>query len=229
LFILSPANSGGERAQLLYRPQARFELAMKLRTPRGAHLGEVFAFLSGLYFRGKLAYALRFANPPRGVSGALVITTDRGLVPAEQFVTLDELKRMGQVPIDRNDPRYREPLERSVRELADRMGKSTEVVLLGSVASGKYVDILFAALGDRLKFPLEFVGRGDMSRGGLMLRCVEEGRELTYASVNGAVRHGKRPPKLEKRPGILLRAIATVHPAPPASDSPPSGTRKRRR
>jgi hypothetical protein len=38
-----------------------------------------------------------------------------------------------------------------------------------------------------------------MSRGGLMLRCVDEGRELTDVPVAGAVRHGQRPPKLEKR------------------------------
>jgi hypothetical protein len=27
-------------------------------------LGDVFAFISGLYFRGKLTYAMRFAAPP---------------------------------------------------------------------------------------------------------------------------------------------------------------------
>src|SRR2546421_11628159 len=100
VFVLSPANSGGERARLLYRPEARFELAMKLRTPKGARTGEVFAFLSGLYFRGKLSYARAFAQPPRGVEEALVITTDRGLVSAGQDVTVDELRRVGGVPID---------------------------------------------------------------------------------------------------------------------------------
>jgi len=33
-----------------------------------------------------------------------------------------------------------------------------------------YVGALAAAFGDRLRFPVEFVGRGDMSRGGLLLR-----------------------------------------------------------
>src|SRR4051812_39795657 len=107
VFILSPANSGGERARLLYRPGARFELAMKLRTPKGALIGEVFAFLSGLYFRGKLAYALRFAHPPRGVAPVLVITTDRGLVAVTEYVGSEELQRMGSVPIDQHDRRYR--------------------------------------------------------------------------------------------------------------------------
>jgi hypothetical protein len=32
-----------------------------------------------------------------------------------------------------------------------------------------------------------------------MLRCADEGRELSYVPVAGAVRHGKRPPKLEPR------------------------------
>jgi hypothetical protein len=211
VFILSPAHCGGERAKLLFRPEARFELAVKLRTPQGAMIGEVFSFLSGLYFRGKLAYALRFANPPPGVDGQLVITTNRGLVPAHTYVTLKELTKMGAVDIDADERRYRAPLTRSVRELSEAIGGGggagdCDVVLLGSVATGKYVDILAKHLGPRLMFPAEFVGRGDMSRGGLMLRCVDEGRELSYVPVAGAVRHGQRPPKLEKRRHPLPRA-----------------------
>src|SRR3954471_6432743 len=99
IFLLSPAHCGGERAKLLFRPEARFELAMKLRTPRGATIGEVFSFLSGLYFRGKMAYADRFAHSPvADVSGRLVITTNRGLLPADTLVTLKELAKMGTIP-----------------------------------------------------------------------------------------------------------------------------------
>jgi len=201
VFLLSPARCDGERAKLLFRPEARFELAVKLRTPQGARIGEVFSFLSGLYFRGKLAYAMRFAAPPPGVDvpGQLVITTNRGLLPADTYVTLDELRKMATVDIDADDRRYRAPLSRSVRELRAKVGGDCEVVLLGSVASGKYVDILLKVLGPQLRFPVDFVGRGDMSRGGLMLRCVDEGRELEYAAVSGAIRRGQRPPKLEKR------------------------------
>jgi hypothetical protein len=204
VFLLSPAHCGGERAKLLFRPEARFELAMKLRTPQGAMLGEVFSFLSGLYFRGKLAYALHFANPPpaRGaaINGQLVITTNRGLLPAQTYVTLKDLTKMGAVDIHADERRYRAPLTRSLRALHEACGDTDcDVVLLGSVATGKYVDILSKNLGPRLKFPAEFVGRGDMSRGGLMLRCVDESRELTYVEVAGAVRHGQRPPKLDKR------------------------------
>ena len=85
--------------------------------------------------------------------------------------------------------------------------KRCSFVLLGSVATGKYVDILKGILGQRLLFPSEFIGRGDMSRGGLMLRCAEEKRELEYVPIDGAVRHGKRPPKLMPKPGILIRAL----------------------
>jgi len=46
-------------------------------------------------------------------------------------------------------------------------------------------------------FPPAFVGRGDMSRGGLMLRCVDSGIELEYAPIAGATRNGRRPPRLE--------------------------------
>ena len=71
-------------------------------------------------------------------------------------------------------------------------------MLLGSIASGKYVEVLQPIFGDKLVFPPAFVGRGDMSRGGLMLRCVTAGLELEYVPVAGAVRHGQRPPKLRR-------------------------------
>jgi hypothetical protein len=198
LFLLSPARCDGERAKLLFRPEARFELAMKLRTPQGAALGEVFSFLSGLYFRGKLAYSRRFANPPAGIEGQLVITSNRGLVPADAEVTLADLRRMGTTAIDVEDRRYRTPLVRSLKQLRERAA-DCEIVLLGSVASGKYAEILIDVLGPRILFPGDFVGRGDMSRGGLMLRCVDAGSELTYLPIDGSARRGSRPPKLARR------------------------------
>ena len=195
VFLLSPAHCGGKRARYVLNDAATFELARKIRTLQGAMLADVFTFLSGLYFRGKVAYARAFANPPAGLDGSLVITTNRGLVPADTMISVDDLRDMGGVDIECDDPRYRAPLERDVRALAARPDVE-QVVLLGSVATGKYVDVLLDALGGRLHFPAEFVGRGDMSRGGLMLRCASEGKELTYVAVAGATRHGKRPPKL---------------------------------
>src|SRR5688500_7930814 len=202
VFLLSPANCGGERARILMRDEVTFDLAVRLRAGE-ATLGETFAFLSGLYFRGKLAYAEVFARPPKGAKGIYVITTSRGLVPPDTRVTLDELRAMACVPIDLADARYRGPLERDVAKLSKTIGGAGEVVLLGSIATGKYVDVLSAALGDRLRFPAEFVGRGDMSRGGLMLRHVTSGDELTYVPLGEKrSRMGKRPPKLTpiKRP-----------------------------
>jgi hypothetical protein len=170
-----------------------------LRSRAGATLGETFSFLSGLYFRGKLAYASAFARPPRGRrdEGVLVITTSRGLVPPGTRVTVGELREMACVPIDVDERRYRDPMERDAQRLSRAVGEAGEVVLLGSIATPKYVDVLRAFLGDRLRFPAEFVGRGDMSRGGLMLRHAASGQELTYIPIEGAVRKGKRPPKLE--------------------------------
>jgi hypothetical protein len=202
VFLLSPAHCGGKRAAMLLREQARFDLAIRLRSGQGAALGEVFSFLSGLYFRGKLAYARRFARPPEQCPGALVITTNRGLLPADTRITLDDLRQMGGIDIDPSDPRYRTPLSQSLSDLRCRAGGSFHAVLLGSVATGKYVDILLSELGDQLHFPLDFVGRGDMSRGGLMLRCVEESRELVYAPIEGATRNGQRPPRLQKRAAV---------------------------
>ena len=199
IFLLSPANAGGERARLLVRDGANFELAVTLRR-EGAALGEVFSFISGLYFRGKLAYARTFAAAPAGMPGSFVIAAGRGLVPPETRVTLDELRRIADVPVDEAEPRYREPLERDARILDEIAGPDCDVVLLGSIATAKYLEPLVNIFGERLLFPSEFVGRGDMGRGGLMLRCARAGTELTYVPAARATRHGPRAPKLPRIP-----------------------------
>ena len=190
--------------------RATFDLAVRLRTRSGAPLGEVFSFLSGLYFRGKLAYAMAFADPPDPDSplvgsGVFVITPTAGLRPPDTMVTLAALRAFAEVDIASGDAKYRKPLERTARALAADIGPDCDVVLLGSIASGKYVDVLHKIFGPRLLFPAEFVGRGDMSRGGLMLRCVAARQELTYVPVAGAVRHGPRPPKLD--PKTRVRSV----------------------
>jgi hypothetical protein len=200
IFILSPAHCGGERAQLLYNEQAQFPLARRVRSKGGAPLGEVFAFLSGLYFRGKLAYAQAFAAPPPGVPGVVVITTNEGLRAPTFPVSLARLRRYARGDIDLRVASYRRPLERDAKLLAAAAGPECEVVLLGSVATGKYVDLLLKIFGPALRFPADFAGRGDMSRGGLLLRCVDAGRELEYVRLDGgAPRHGPRPPRLAPR------------------------------
>lgn len=195
VFLLSPAHSGGRRAQFISNPRASFKLAHRLQQGGTAELGEIFSFLSGLYFRGKLTYANAFARPPRGVAGTQVITSNRGLVDARTPLNLRDLQALATVDIDLDDPRYGEPLERDVRAIA-AASRRCEFVLLGSVATGKYADILLAHLGKRLLFPRDFVGRGNMSRGGLLLRCVEEKRELPCGPLAGAVVRGRRPARL---------------------------------
>jgi hypothetical protein len=195
VFLLSPAHAGGKRAELLLRQQASFALATRLRGESGIALGEAFSFMSGLYFRGKLAYARRFAQPPAGVDAALVITSNRGLLPADTPVRPEDLRALGGVDIRTTDPRYRAPLLADLDRL--RAVPDLDPVLLGSVATGKYVDVLVEALGQRLRFPSAFVGRGDMSRGALLLRAARSGEELEYIPVQGAERRGPRPPRLE--------------------------------
>jgi hypothetical protein len=195
VFLLSPANLAAVRGQLLLDGSATFELVQRIRR-QGAPLGEVFSFISSLYFRGKLAYAQGFSNPPAGLAGTLILTSSRGLLPPETVVTLDDLREMSAVPIQPRDARYREPLCRDANALAGRLPAGSKVVLLGSIASRKYIDPLLDVFGAILLFPQEFVGRGDMSRGGLMLRCAEAHRELEYVPVDSAVRRGPRPAKL---------------------------------
>ena len=196
IFLLSPASTGGKRASLLLNERASFPLAARLRSSDGAPIGDTFSFLSGLYFRGKLAYATAFAQPPLGTEGTLVITSCRGLVPPATRITLDDLRAFAAVPIAADEPRYTTPLIGDAERLRDTIGTESHVVLLGSIASDKYVQVLGEIFGDRLLFPGEFVGRGDMSRGGLMLRSVRDDRELDYIAVAGATRRGSRPARL---------------------------------
>ena len=191
-FLLSPAWCGGKRAQLILSERASFPLARRFRQREGVSIGEVFTFLSGLYFRGKVAYVRRFGA---GKGSALVITPTRGLVDIDTPVTREDLLEFAAVDIATSDERFRVPFQRDITCLAAEPGN---VVLLGSVATGKYVDALVGLLGERLLFPGDFVGRGDMSRGGLMLRRARENVELEYIPVAGAVRHGPRPPKLSR-------------------------------
>jgi hypothetical protein len=196
VFLLSPAYAGGERGRLLFRPEANFDLAARLRR-EGVPLGEVFAFISGLYFRGKLTYAQAFATPPEGVPGSFVIVSGAGLAPPETVITLEQLHQIASIPIDARDARYREPLEKACRILDEIAGPECDFVLLGSVATLKYLEPMVAIFGERLLFPQGFIGRGDMSRGGLMLRCARAGTPLTYVSAGKLTHHG-RPPKLPK-------------------------------
>jgi len=204
IFLISPANASSMRGNVLLGDSGKSPLAQRLRA-QGAELGEIFTFISGLYFRGKLAYARTYADPPPRVPGVVVITASGGLVSPDRILTLAELRQIVSGQVDATDSRYRAPLERDARLLRDQMGPTCQVILLGSIATPKYVEPLLGVFGERLMFPVEFVGRGDMSRGGLMLRCVREQVQLTYVPVAGAVRHGLRPPKLPKlNPPVLV-------------------------
>lgn len=210
IFLLSPANAAGTRARMILREEAAFPLAVQLRE-QGLPLGEIFSFISGLYFRGKLAYARAHAAPPSGLPGIVVITASGGLVSPDRLFRLGDLREITNGDIAAGAPEYRVPLERDARLLYEHMGES-EVVLLGSVATPKYVEPLLEIFGERLMFPQEFVGRGDMSRGGLMLRYAAEMRELTYVPVAGAVRHGTRPPKLPKIAKVVSQTEESQNP-----------------
>jgi hypothetical protein len=188
VFLLSPANCAGKRARMLLTRSHTISLAAKLRDG-GATLGQAFSFMSGLYFRGKLTYAGVFGTP-------LVIAPGRGLLPADLPIGQADLEAMAAVPVDPGNPRFAEPLLRDARLLAQTLGEEGRVVLLGSIATAKYVEPLDRVFGERLLFPATFVGRGDMSRGGLLLRHARSGEPLEYVPVRGAVRHGVRPPKL---------------------------------
>lgn len=165
-------------------PHAKFEAARMYQSEEGVPIGLAFAFMSALYFRGKLAYALHFG----GVENTFVIAPGFGLVQTDWRITQERMKALQRTPVDITKRNYRKPLEREANVLAKRLGDDAQVVLLGSVASGKYVDVLWPIFGDRLVFPGIFAGLGDMSRGGLLLRATRADQELEYTSLS-APRH----------------------------------------
>jgi hypothetical protein len=195
VFLLSPAYCGGRRATILVKPGATSTLAVRLAAGT-LTLGEAFSFMSGLYFRGKMAYATAFGNNPDG-PGALVITPTRGLLEPERTIDRATVAEFAQVDIANAGSAFTDPLLKDARRLAASVPDEGRVVLLGSIATSKYLDVLLDVLGDRLCFPPAFIGRGDMSRGGLMLRSAASGDELDYIPAAAATtRRGPRPPKL---------------------------------
>src|SRR5213079_2396342 len=151
IFLLSPAYAGGERARMILREQAQFPLARRLRGKSGAPIADVFTFLSGLYFRGKIAYATAFARPVRGTPGVLVITPTRGLVDAATRIHLEDLREFAAVDIHEDDRRYRLPIERDARLLLNKLPVESDVILLGSIATGKYIEVLIETFRERLR------------------------------------------------------------------------------
>lgn len=216
VFLLSPAIATGRRALQLAAPRASFAAAGRLRSPEGLPIGEAFCFMSALYFRGKLAYARRFASswaehwagPPvlpgqPGCGGQesgvdlqlapdagsiLIIAPGFGLVTPEWPLTAERLRRLARTPVDPARRGYSAPLRRHARELASLLPAAARIVLLGSIATGKYLDLLLPILGERLLFPRAFAGTGDMRRGAMMLRAAASGEELEYAAAARAAR-----------------------------------------
>ena len=186
IFLLSPANTSGLRAKQLTSPRSNSDAARLYRSSEGVPISIAFAFMSALYFRGKISYALHFADPTP--DGVFIIAPGFGLVPYDWRITEERMKVMSKTDVDVRVRKYRKPLERDTAALANAIGADAEVVLLGSVASGKYVDILLPYLGHRLRFPAAFAGMGDMARGGLLLRAVRANRELEYTTLD-APRH----------------------------------------
>jgi hypothetical protein len=194
IFLVSPANLNGLRAKQLASPRARFDAAVRYRSPEGVPIADAFAFMSALYFRGKIAYARHFADPPDGV---LIITSGYGLVPPDWRLNEERMQRMMKIDVDVSARNYTKPLREHANQLASMLSADAQVILLGSVATGKYVDVLKPILGPWLRFPRVFAGLGDMARGGLMLRAVRADKELEYTTLD-APRHrtggsGKMP------------------------------------
>jgi hypothetical protein len=168
---------------MLMNPEASFALARELKEPEGAVLADVFSFVSGLYFRGKASYARTFARARGGLPAAYVLTAGGGICQLDERVTLTRMRRWQTVKVSEKNPHFTAPLMRHASELRDAHGGDARFVLLGSVASKKYVEPLLDVLGEQLLYPKDFAGLGDMSRGSLLLRAVREGRELVYVPL----------------------------------------------
>jgi hypothetical protein len=133
----------------------------------------VFNFVSGLYFRGLTTRRLR--KP----STTLASSPRRQAWAHGTAVRLDDLARYAAVSIGVGESAIA-CRSSGCRRLARGLSPGDEVVLLGSIATPKYLAILEPIFGDRLRVPRDFIGRGDMSRGTLLLRAVRAASELEY-------------------------------------------------
>lgn len=189
VFLLSPARLSGVRGRRLLDGAGPPELAAGLENGGRVPLGEVFASISSLYYRGKRQYARTFGRRSSGGTAVFSITSCLGVVPESRPVCLDDLRVLAGEEIDPDSPDYLDPLMATAESLDQELDGTGEIVLLGSVATGKYVEPLSAIFGRRLLFPRSFIGRGDMSRGSLLLRAAGAGEELRYVV---AVESGRR-------------------------------------
>ena len=211
IFLLSPATAHGPKASTLVEDPPRTPAARRLQTPGGMTLGALFTHLSGLYFTGKLAYARQFANPPStlAVRGVHVVTFTHGLLDPDTAVDLDMLRRFRAAGATEFDTVSRVALEASARSLAEVLGEvRCDVVLLGSVHSTKYTEILEPIFGERLRVPRDLVRRGHLQRGGLLLECVEARRELDYIALDDV-----RAMLADARPSARRRGLESSAPA----------------
>jgi hypothetical protein len=192
IFLISPANMSGVRGTRLLGKTSKTDMQARL-SGEGVELGEVFTYVSGLYFRGKLEYGRMFGSS-KGTPGVHVITPAAGLVSPDKKVTLEELRSICGAEVNANNPAYCEPLEGDIHRLR-QTSESSRFVLLGSIATPKYLEPLMRAIGDDLFYPLDFIGLGDMSRGSLLLRSVRAEVELEYVSARGNMKRGNPSPK----------------------------------
>src|SRR5699024_2581699 len=113
---------------------------------------------------------------PGAESEVRIITTNSGLLAPDERVGPRDLADFACVDLSAAGESFQRPLLADARQLALALGDAA-AVLLGSIATNKYVEPLARVFGERLLFPREFIGRGDMSRGGLLLRHAASGEE----------------------------------------------------
>jgi hypothetical protein len=211
VFLISPATAHGPRALSLRRPGSGSALARRLRED-GVPLGEVFSFLSGLYFRGKLEYARAFAHVPREATGDVyIITMTDGLVSPDMRISSQDLERYALC--SEGTAAAIATLTRTAHTLSQRIGGDADVVLLGSVSTGKYTDLLAPIFGDRLLFPRDVLHIGQLARGALFLRRARERHELEYMPVAEIVRAGRRVSIRPESPSPSVEGAPTETPS----------------
>ena len=109
-----------------------------------------------------------------------MIVPGHGLRPPETVFSPEQLRATAHIDVDEDNPVHHDALLAAAASLDRATGHQCSFVLLGSVASAKYTTALLKVLDHRLLFPAEFVGRGDMSRGGhyAAQRSVPPGADL---------------------------------------------------
>ena len=200
-------------ARVLWRPPCALADSVDLALSPGGSPGRGHALArrgvrvpQRIVLPRQATYASRFGRPPPSLPPALVITPTRGLQSPSLPISRSLIEEFASLDWHRPTRAFWIRSSRVRVSFVHRSSQRCAWSCSGASRRAGTSSRWRASSRAGCNYPAEFVGRGDMSRGGLLLRHAEEGRELDYVPLAaGLTRHGAKPPKLPPLPRAATR------------------------